>query len=203
MNETMSAVSPARYEFRIFTTDGADLIERLRALPGAKNREHDQGTQTYIVRRNYDHISIKLREDRLEVKERFGQLDNLERWRYRFLAPLPVTADQVEEHLFAPLDITVSLDADARFSADALAELVQAHCPPLTLIELDKDRVKWSLGTCNVEYVNLDANGHSLCSIAVESTDPDAVRQLIETLQLDHFKNQSYIAFLNSNQPKG
>ncbi|CFX35917.1 protein of unknown function [Candidatus Filomicrobium marinum] len=203
MNETTSAVSPARYEFRIFTTNGANLIERLRALPGAKKPERDQGAQTYIVRHNYDHISIKLREDRLEVKERFGQLDCLERWRYRFVAPLPVTADQVEEHLFAPLGLSVSLKAGTRFSAHALIELVQAHCPPLALIELNKDRVKWSLGACNAEYVSLDADGHSLCSIALESTDPNALRQLIGTLQLDHYENQSYIAFLNSSEKNG
>lgn len=203
MNETTSTVSPARYEFRIFTVDGAELVERLRALPGTGEPERDQGIQTYIVRPNYDHISVKLREDRLEVKERLGRLGDLERWRYRFVAPLPVAGDKVKEHLFAPLGLSVSLDNQTQLSAPALIKLVQARCPPLTLVELNKDRVKWPLGACNAEYVDLDTDGHSLCSIALESTDPDALRQLIKTLQLDHYENQSYIAFLNSSEKNG
>ena len=191
----MLELPPARYEFRIFTRHGSDLVERLRNLRGGE-RETDGGRQTYILAPSREHIGVKLRGGRLEVKEMIGTDGRLQLWRYRYLGALPVTAAELREHVFEPLGVAATLDVDAVVSGEEILQIARALSPPLVLVELEKDRTKWPLGPCNVEYAHVHSGPMRATTVALESRDRQALLDLISELGLNAYDNESYSSFL-------
>lgn len=194
----MNDLPRARYEFRVFTSRGDDLLRRMWETENCSGRASRKSSQIYILAPALEHTSIKLRGDRLEVKEMVDCHGELQLWSYRFAAGLPVTGMQLKESLFDPIGVNIKVSDDALLPAAELLHIAHSKSPPLTCIEVQKARVRWPLDGCSVECAHIRTASGTAVSIALQSEDRDVLQDLIHTLRLDGMKNQSYISYLNT-----
>lgn len=139
-----------------------------------------------------DETNLKIRFDLLDVKKlmEVGE-DGLQLWAPVSKTQFPLTAEQIRTGFasigIAPVDIPgESYDLDT-----FLEELVAPH-PDLEAVQVHKRRVRYLVNGCTAELTSLTANGVETNTIAVESTDRDAVVEGVEQLGLSGHVNTSY-----------
>jgi len=72
-----------------------------------------------------------------------------------------------------------------------LNEVIRPN-PKIAIVAVTKVRNQFSIGLCATEYSRIMINGVPRDTVAVESTDADAVLELVEKLGI-HEPNVSYI----------
>ena len=69
---------------------------------------------------------------------------------------------------------------------------VVAKEPKIAVVDVTKTRYQFNIGVCATEYSNITINKTPRDTVAVESTDPDAVLELVKKLGINE-PNVSYI----------
>jgi len=185
----------ARYEFRIFGTDLTRFRDAFAAL--GEGATQPVSHETYIVTRLNIESNVKIRAGRLDVKGLKGRLQLLEQWEPILSAPLPVSADEIENVVAPALGIDLDLDGGPSFGEDELMKLAEDQ-PALQSLEIDKTRTLYDLGDCEAEFTQLAIGVDRLQTVAVESLAPDALNALIAKVSLASEENISYPAFLQA-----
>lgn len=185
----------ARYEFRIF---GADLTRFRDAFAGlGEGATQPVSHETYIVTRLNIEANVKIRAGRLDVKGLKGRLQLLEQWEPILSAPLPVSADDIENVVAPALGIDLDLNGGPSFGEDELMLLAEDQ-PALQSLEVDKTRTLYDLGDCEAEFTELAIGVEQLQTVAVESPDADALNVLLAKVGLMGEENISYPAYLQA-----
>jgi len=183
-------MSSARYEFRAFARDFGLVEDRLRdrAEPSRIVESHE----LYIVTARNDVSNIKIRDGRLDIKQRLDTQQRLERWTPVLKRELPLVKESDAGLLVDALGLDIGAEALRGLSLPDL--LTQQVFPrsDLGAARVFKQRFGFMVQGCQCEIVNLSVNGAWLRSCCVESENTEAVLALIAELGLNAYDNTHY-----------
>ena len=183
----MTEIKP-RYEFRVWGETLAPLrvgLERLSPLRRTESRE------TYLVSKVTDGCNAKIRAELMDVKVLVAQSRRLEQWKPILKTGFPLESSVVSEIVLSSLKVAPARVTKSAYQLDEFLDLM-AHTDGLVLAAISKTRYQCSVGKCAAEYAQITINDIPRETVAVESTDPDAVLQLVRKLGMTA-ENTSYV----------
>jgi len=184
----MAEIKP-RYEFRIWAESLAPLREKLEEIGQAREAK---SAETYLISRLTDRCNAKVRAELMDIKVLVAEDRGLEQWKPILKAGFPLSKTAIVDQVFPGLQIEPPPLVKAEYSfAEFLEEVIRPQ-PKIAVVEVTKTRYQFSIGVCAAEYSLITINGVPRDTVAVESTDADAVLQLVEQLGI-HEQNVSYI----------
>jgi exopolyphosphatase/guanosine-5'-triphosphate,3'-diphosphate pyrophosphatase len=182
-SDPMTAIIP-RWEWRTFAPRLPMADEAFAGLQPSGVAETDE---VYFL--SGPKANVKIRDGLADIKLLHEvDADGLQRWEPVLKRPFPLS----------PADLAAVLGAlgvAARGAAsdttqDAFLEIVD-HAGT-RIVPVHKRRVRYTVGGCMAERSEVEAAGRRWLTVAVESTDRDAVRPAVESLGLGDFLNTSY-----------
>jgi exopolyphosphatase/guanosine-5'-triphosphate,3'-diphosphate pyrophosphatase len=182
----MAVIIP-RWEWRVFGTDFGVAEDALAALtPGPVQ----DGNELYLL--SGADGNVKVRDDLLDIKLlREVDADGLERWEPVMKRGFPLSAAVVPRVFDALGVVPPVLTRDTYSIGQFLTELVEPSGVVRT-VKVHKRRVRYILGGCMAEIVDLEVGGRSTRTIAVESEDASAVLAAVRGVDLAGYGNTSY-----------
>lgn len=185
----MNEIIP-RFEFRTFAYDFGPTRDKIHHL--ATLQDIEEQTDVYLITRNNQSHSVKVRDGCLEIKYLIQKKDDLEEWRPIYQAAFPLTASQLCWELFTSLNIVApDLGSDSYDEKEFWEELTKLQTS-ICLVHVIKHRFRFNYRSCNAEISNLWANGVPLQTIAMESEDDKTVLELRAKLGLQDYENVNY-----------
>ena len=182
----MAAIIP-RWEWRVFGSDFGAAEEALAALPPGPAEESDE---LYLL--SAAGGNVKVRDGVMDIKLlREVDGDGLERWEPVMKAGFPLAAAEVARVFQALEVVPPSLTQDAYSLDQLLADLV-GPSGAVRVVRVHKRRVRYRLGGCMAEIAEVEADGRTQRTVAVESEDPSAVMAAVRGVGLDGHTNTSY-----------
>ena len=149
--------------------------------------------------------NVKVRADLMDIKVlREVNADGLEQWTPVMKAGFPLPAAEVAK-VFESLRLPVPSLSRASYTLD---EFIEAFAQPggaIRRVNVHKRRVRYTVGGCTAEFSDVVANGKPTRTIAVESTDAEAVIRAVRELGLGGYTNTSYprgLAALIDDEPE-
>jgi exopolyphosphatase/guanosine-5'-triphosphate,3'-diphosphate pyrophosphatase len=181
------AVIVPRWEWRVF---GPGFGAAEEALAGLGPGPVQESEELYLL--SPADANVKVRDGLMDIKllqEVDG--DGLERWEPVLKAGFPLPAAEVAR-VFQALEVAApALGRDAYSLEQLLAELVEPS-DAVRVARVHKRRVRYRLGACMAETAQVEADGRTQPTVAVESEDPAAVLAAVRRLGLDGHVNTSY-----------
>ena len=197
----------ARYEFRLFAQCFETEERLLRAMTDVDSIM--ESSETYFIAPAPDLArNVKLRNDRLELKQLVEHCQGLERWQPAGQWPLPVATGNALALLLPDHDGGGEHDLPTQLNRHELLAFATRPDIPLYRAEVFKRRFQFVLPPCRAEIDQLLINGAAIQSLAVESADPDALQELQGALRVAGRENVSYPLVLSrimgmAPQPQG
>jgi exopolyphosphatase/guanosine-5'-triphosphate,3'-diphosphate pyrophosphatase len=189
-----------RWEWRSFGRTFGEAEARLAALTPEGVQESDE---VYLLSGAGD--NVKVRADLMDVKVlREVNTDGLEQWTPVMKAGFPLPAAEVAK-VFESLQLPVPTLSRASYTFDAFIEAFAQPGGSIRKVDVHKRRVRYTIGGCTGELSEVVANGKSTRTIAVESTDAEAVIHAVRELGLGGYTNASYprgLAALIDDEPE-
>jgi hypothetical protein len=186
----MANGSEARFEFRVWGDRLDAVADRLRARSEAG--EVRESAETYLVSTAVLDANPKARADLLDIKWLVDVRDRFEQWTVHRKVEFPVDAAVLADDLFPLLGLTPpQLQREAYSLAELVGDVVGSH-PDLAAVDVTKRRQMYSVDTCGAEISEVRMAGRQLQTIAVESSDLEALREVRRSLGLDTYDNVSY-----------
>lgn len=186
----MTIESEARFEFRVWGDRLEKVSERLRSI--SEPLEVREGTETYLVSTTTVEVNPKVRADLLDIKTLARVTEGFEQWGVLRKAEFPVDAGLLRSELFAPLGLASPELTREEYSLSQLVDEVVAPHQDLAAVVVSKRREMRAVDTCTGEISAAMIAGHELQTVAVESTDLAALRELRRSLGLEAEANVSY-----------
>jgi hypothetical protein len=181
------AVIVPRWEWRVF---GPGFGAAEEALAGLGPGPVQESEELYLL--SPAGANVKVRDGLMDIKLLQGvDGDGLERWEPVLKAGFPLPAAEVAR-VFQALEVAApALGRDAYSLEQLLAELVEPS-DAVRVVRVHKRRVRYRLGACMAETAQMEADGRTQPTVAVESEDPAAVLAAVRRLGLDGHVNTSY-----------
>ena len=136
--------------------------------------------------------NVKVRDGLLDVKLLRATEDGLERWEPVVKVGFPVAAAELTRVSDA-LDLTVSSDLPELISLDAMEAIIGRA--GIRSVTVRKRRTRFTVEGCAAELTDLEVDGRSARSVAVESVDGRAVLRAVGAA--------GFGAHVNTSYPKG
>jgi exopolyphosphatase / guanosine-5'-triphosphate,3'-diphosphate pyrophosphatase len=176
-----------RWEWRSFGRTFGEAEARLAELTPEAVQESDE---VYLLSGAGD--NVKVRADLMDIKVlREVNADGLEQWTPVMKAGFPLPSGEVAK-VFESLQLPVPGLSRASYTLD---EFIEAFAQPggaIRRVDVHKRRVRYTVGGCTAEFSDVVANGKPTRTIAVESTDAEAVIRAVRDLGLGGYTNTSY-----------
>jgi exopolyphosphatase / guanosine-5'-triphosphate,3'-diphosphate pyrophosphatase len=182
----MAAIIP-RWEWRVFGVGLGPAEEALATLPSGPVEESDE---LYLL--SAAGANVKVRDGLMDIKLlREVDGDGLERWEPVMKAGFPLPTAEVARVFQALAVVPPSLTRDAYTLDQFLAELV-GPSGAVWVVRVHKRRVRYRLGGCMAETAEVEADGRTQRTVAIESEDPSAVMAAVRGVGLDTHVNTGY-----------
>jgi len=186
----MTAGGEARFEFRVWGDRLDGVSDRLREL--AEPGEVRESAETYVVSTAVLDANPKVRADLLDIKRLVDVRDGFEQWTVHRKVGFPVDVRELADDLCPLLGVAPSsLDREAYSVAELVDEVVEPH-PDLAAVDLTKRRQMYTVDPCSAEVSQVRVQGRAIQTVAIESTDLDALREVRRGLGLETNDNVSY-----------
>jgi hypothetical protein len=176
-----------RWEFRIFVPELGDEAARLASTldENGKSRSRD----VYLLNLLPAKCNTKIRDDELQVKRLIDTAEGFERWQPDPGLPFPLEPAAFE-------GLTGEFTATT-LDAGTFIDRIRRPAGPVAVVHVLKTRRHFRRDDILAETARLTVNGARLESLAIESTNLDALRELRRALELSAAENSSYVrAFL-------
>ena len=184
----MAEIKP-RYEFRIWSESLTPLQQKLEAKAEARET---RSQETYLISAVTEKCNAKIRAELMDIKVLTAEDRGLEQWRPILKAGFPLSNSAIAEQILPSLQLTPpALTMDDYTMEEFFQEVVRKE-PKIAVADVTKTRYQFNIGACAAEYSNITINKMPRDTVAVESTDPDAVLQLVHELGINE-PNVSYI----------
>ena len=184
----MAEIKP-RFEFRIWSESLTPLRAKLAALAEGSEKSSEE---TYLISAATEGCNAKIRADLMDIKVLIAVERGLEQWNPTLKAGFPLNAATITEKVFPSLQLAAPATAEPEYTFDEFLNEVIRPNPKIAIVAVTKVRNQFSIGLCATEYSRIMINGVPRDTVAVESTDADAVLELVEKLGI-HEPNVSYI----------
>jgi hypothetical protein len=186
----MEPVKP-RFEFRTFAQSFGIVIQKMRELsPCSSIRE---SSEIYIMSRGNNENNTKIRDGKMDIKVFVKEELGLEQWNPRMKGVFPMTAAVIKEEVFPAFGVEVPVfKRDVYTQEQYLKEIIDDH-RDLNAVRVFKRRFGFSVYDTIVEHGEILINGAAIQTVAVESTDIDAILKARTALALDEYENINYL----------
>jgi exopolyphosphatase/guanosine-5'-triphosphate,3'-diphosphate pyrophosphatase len=182
----MAAIIP-RWEWRVF---GVGLEPAEQALATLTPGPVEESDELYLL--SAAGGNVKVRDGLMDIKLlREVDGDGLERWEPVMKAGFPLTTADVSRVFQAFEVVPPSLTRDAYTLDQLLADLV-GPSGAVRVVRVHKRRVRYRLGGCMAESAEVEADGRTQRTVAIESEDPSAVIAAVRGIGLDTHVNTGY-----------
>jgi exopolyphosphatase/guanosine-5'-triphosphate,3'-diphosphate pyrophosphatase len=182
----LTAIIP-RWEWRTFGSRLGRAEVKFAALSPENVQESDE---LYLLSGAGD--NVKIRDDLMDIKV-LQEVDayGLERWTPVMKAGFPLSSAEVSK-VFEALHLP---DPPLVRGAYSLEQFVAELAKPgygTRVVRVHKRRARYKVDGCMAELSDVDADGRTTRTIAIESTDPNAVVAAVGTMGLASYVNTSY-----------
>lgn len=184
---------PEQYEWRAFAKDFGVVEQRLRSL--GLLLKIRQSRDLYLLSPGIATLNVKLRDQRLSIKQAVRCQPPLERWRLTHSQPLPLRPGQINRWVLRPLGHPASLQGGQPLGTDQITHALLSDTD-LIIVPVTKRRWIFTMKDCHCEVAEVGINGSQLLSISLAATRPGSVLALARQLGLDAWSNRSYITTL-------
>ena len=182
----MATIIP-RWEWRVFGTGFGSAEDAFAALTPGPVVESDE---LYLLSATGG--SVKVRDDLIDIKLlRELNADGLERWEPVMKLGFPLPAAEVSRVFDALGVVPPPLTRGAYTFDQFLAGLVEPS-GVVRAVRVHKRRVRYTLSGCMAEIADVEADGRTARTIAIESEDASAVIAAVRSVGLDGYVNTSY-----------
>ena len=174
-----------RWEWRAFGEHAAAAEERLASVEPEREEESDE---TYLLSTQSE-ASVKIRAGTMDVKQ-LERVDEagLEQWKPVLKATFPIVATDVPVVMSA-LGAAVPAFERAEYSVEELIDDLVRPDSALLPVGVHKRRRHYTIGGCMAEVSDLSVEQGASRTVAIESTDPNAVLAVLAELGLDSHRN--------------
>ena len=184
----MPEIKP-RYEFRIW---GESLAPFRKKLDGMAQASEKSSEETYLISATTERCNAKIRADLMDIKVLVAEERGLEQWNPTLKAEFPLPAATIATQVFPSLLLDAPTLVKPEYTFDGfLSEVIRPN-PKIAIVAVSKTRFQYRIGVCAAEYSRIKINQTPRDTVAVESTDADAVLELVSKLGI-HETNVSYI----------
>lgn len=178
-----------RFEFRVWGKDLDGPASRLRSLSCESQEVTSEETYVVAVR---DDVNAKIRDGLLDIKVLSAVSQRCELWRPWLKAEFPLAASLLVEEVLPRLGVVdLALHRESYSLATFIDDVIRPS-PQLHAVALSKRRLKYDIAGCLAEFAQVTVNRHELATLAAESADLDALRELLHRLGIEGFENVSY-----------
>ena len=184
----MPEIKP-RYEFRIWAESLAPLRAKLETLGQPREAK---SAETYLISKVTERCNAKIRAELMDIKVLVGEYRGLEQWKPILKAGFPISQLDIASQVFPSLQVMAPTLVKSDYTFDEFLNSLVRPEPKIAIVEVTKTRYQFTIGACAAEYSLITINGMARDTVAVESTDPDAVLELVAKLGIDE-PNVSYI----------
>ncbi|MEW6708784.1 MAG: hypothetical protein AB1403_03095 [Candidatus Riflebacteria bacterium] len=186
----MSEIKP-RFEFRTFAQNFGLVENRMRKLSALdKIRE---SSEIYIMSAGNSENNTKIRDDLMDIKVFVKSEKGLEQWNPRMKGSFPMKAAEIAEKVFPAFGVEVpAFKRDEYTLSQFISEIIRPH-KDLVPVSVFKRRFGFMINECITEYAELLINGAAIKTVAVESTDIEAILKAKELLGLNDYENINYL----------
>jgi len=195
----MEKITP-RWEWRSFGRHFGGAESRLSALTPEGVQESDE---VYLLSGAGD--NVKVRADLMDIKVlQQVNADGLEQWTPVMKAGFPLPAGEVTR-VFESLQLPLPALTRTSYTLDAFIEAFAQPGGAIRKVDVHKRRVRYAIGGCTAELSEVVANGKPTRTLAVESTDAQAVIRAVRDLGLGGYTNTPYprgLAALIDDEPE-
>jgi hypothetical protein len=176
-----------RWEWRTFTHQ-TDAKEKISKYPITRQVE---SSDVYILS-ELSMENTKVRNDLMDIKSlQVVTKDGLEQWKPVKKENFPLPLSEVEE-MFRIFKVPMPEFSKETCTFDEFVELVGTD-DRIICVTVDKSRRLYDVDGCIVEVADLDIEGKSIMTVAVELEDPDKVRETMKMLGLAGLENINYV----------
>jgi len=189
--KTGPAIEP-RFEFRSFGHSFADEAERMVEFADPVPVRERRSDEIYIVSKSNNINNIKIRYDLMDIKTLVQTVDGLEQWTPLMKAGFPIRTAILANEVFPAFQVEPSEFVQTEYTLDAFLELVSAYSQ-LQAVNVSKHRLGYLVNGVMCEAAEVTVDGDLVRTVAVESTDIEAVKRTIVELGLDGIENINYI----------
>ena len=183
----MTTITP-RWEWRTFGRPGPVADQVFDAAQASPVAESDE---TYFV--TDSGANVKIRDELVDIKLLRETDDNgLERWEPVLKRPFPLAAADFATTVAAMgIDGTRDGGNDGDVSYDEFLAIVRRD-PGARVAPVHKRRIRYTINGCMAERSEIDVEGRTTVTVAVESTDKPAVVEAVRSLGYGDFLNVNY-----------
>ena len=182
----MTAIVP-RWEWRTF---GSSFGPEVDALGERASDPPVESEELYFLAG--PNQNVKVRDDLIDIKLlREVDADGLERWEPVMKEGFPLSADQAPRVLEA-LGLSPPTFEREAYTLDQFLGEVLEPSGAIRVVAIRKRRTRFTVGGCMGELADVEAEGRSVRTFAVESEDATAVISAVRGLGLGSYVNTSY-----------
>ena len=189
----MEIVSLPRFEYRIFgLCQGAWL--KLLLQHGSLIQERVM-TDYYILSTATTKHNVKIRNGLMDIKTLEQCHDGLEQWNPFLVGQFPLKSSTIKQIVFPALGIVSPGFDKNEYNLEEFVEQIIKPDPDLAFVETLKHRFGFEFEGCINEYAQVVVNGALIETLAIESEEPEMVKELVLRLGLSSEE-------ANTNYPK-
>ena len=186
----MQAIIP-RYEFRAFAQNFGLAEEKTRKL--SKLDKFRETSEIYILSNGNNENNVKIRYDVLDVKVFVKEEKGLQQWNPRLKADFPMKIEVIRDDVLPALGAAVPEFNRSAYTLEQFLEDIMIPHPELVLARVFKRRFGYTINGCISEIAELLINGAAIKTMALESTDIEAVLEAKKMLGLQEYENVNYL----------
>jgi hypothetical protein len=186
----MQAIVP-RYEFRAFAQNFGLAEEKMRKL--SKLDKFRESSEIYILSNGNNENNVKIRYDTLDIKVFVKEEKGLQQWEPRLRSEFPMKMEVLRDDVFSALGAAAPEFNRSEYTLEQFLEDILMPHPELVLARVIKRRFGYMISECISEIAELLINGAAIKTIALESTDIEAVLKAKPMLGLHEYENVNYL----------
>ena len=186
----MQAIIP-RYEFRAFAQNFGLAEEKMRKL--SELDKFRETSEIYILSNDNNENNVKIRYDTLDIKVFVKEEKGLQQWKPRTRAEFPMKMEVFRDDVFPALGTAVPEFNRSEYTLEQFLEDILIPYPELVLARVFKRRFGYTINGCISEIAELLINGAAIKTMALESTDIEAVLKAKQMLGLHEYENVNYL----------
>jgi len=186
----MEGIKP-RFEFRTWAKNFGKVEEKLYAL--SKCEMIRESKEIYIISAGNSENNTKIRDKLMDIKVFVQEKKGLEQWDPLMKGEFPMRATMLKDEVFPAFGVKMQELTENEYSLDSfLRDIIYPHSQ-LIPVQVFKRRFAFTINDCITELGEIQFNGATQQTVAVESVDLEAILKAKEMLGLNDYENLNYL----------
>jgi hypothetical protein len=178
-----------RYEFRLFDLDRSCDAAAGKLADHLQYIATDDSAAVYLISPDLADVNVKIRDGKLDVKMLIERHMGLELWRPSGRYAFPLT--NLDASIRALGLLLSPMTHSAAPGPDGFIAAAEAS-PRFCVMHVSKRRMRFAASGVHAEVAQVQINGATTWSLAIESASAADVVSLLEDLSLHRAENVSY-----------